>query len=426
MSRRRGFFAELNHQAQLAEKRRQQQARAAARAQATAQRQAEQAQRASERVARTAASSEQARRQAAEREAAAAHVAAQQALADAMTAGLQRTYSEIDGILAATLDVDDHLDLETLRVTSVEHPPFNGWPESQPLPPPAQPNYPPNPIWQEPPAPTGMAARLGGMRRHQEAVAKARAAYDDAVAAARTMAERMHADLQTRIEAYQQAEQTRAARLAERRAAYDRQCADREAEAAERNSQLDKLINDLAFDVPWAIQEYVSIILSNSVYPEGFPVEHDFRFDLDTRELSLTARVPPPSEVPTVKEYRYVKAKDEITPSTLPMREQKTRYAGAIWQVAIRTMHEVFEADRAGRILTISLTVDTTTIDPATGLPTVIPMVIVAADRETFQQYDLSKVVPDATLAHLGAAVSKSPFDLVPADTSRGVRARAR
>jgi restriction system protein len=253
MSRRRGFFAELNHQAQLAEKRRQQQARAAARAQATAQRQAEQAQRAAERAARAAASTEQAQRQAAEREAAAAYVAAQQALADAMTAGVQQTYSEIDGILAATLGVDDHLDLETLRVTSVEHPPFDGGPDAQPLPPPAQPNYPPNPIWQEPPAPTGMAARLGGMRRHQEAVTKARAAYEDAVAAARTQAEAMYADFQRRMEGYQQAERARLARLAERRAAYDGECEEREAEAAERNSQLDKLINDLAFDVPWAI-----------------------------------------------------------------------------------------------------------------------------------------------------------------------------
>jgi restriction system protein len=48
--------------------------------------------------------------------------------------------------------------------------------------------------------------------------------------------------------------------------------------------------------------------------------------------------------------------------------------------------------------------------------------VVVAADREKFTQFDLSKVVPKATLEHLGAALSKSPSDLTPADTSRGVR----
>jgi Domain of unknown function (DUF4041) len=123
-----------------------------------------------------------------------------------------------------------------------------------------------------------------------------------------------------------------------------------------QNTQLDQLINDLAFDVPWAIQEYVSVVLSNSVYPDSFAVEHDFRFDLDARELTLTARVVPPDNLPTVKEYRYVKAKDEITPTGLPIREQKARYASAVSQVAVRTLHEIFEADRAGRIRTISLT----------------------------------------------------------------------
>jgi restriction system protein len=51
-----------------------------------------------------------------------------------------------------------------------------------------------------------------------------------------------------------------------------------------------------------------------------------------------------------------------------------------------------------------------------------VPLVVVAADRETFNKFDLSNVVPKATLEHLGAALSKSPFDLTPADTSLGVR----
>ena len=40
--------------------------------------------------------------------------------------------------------------------------------------------------------------------------------------------------------------------------------------------------------------------------------------------------------------------------------------------------------------------------------------------------FDLANVVPHATLTHLGAALSKSPFDLTPADSSAGVRVRGR
>jgi restriction system protein len=120
----------------------------------------------------------------------------------------------------------------------------------------------------------------------------------------------------------------------------------------------------------------------------------------------------------------YVKAKDEITATLLPVKARKDRYAGAVHQVAVRSLHEIFEADRSGKIHSIALMLGTEAVSPATGLPEAIPLVIVAADRETFSLFDLTNVVPRATLDHLGAAVSRSPFDLTPADTSHGVRAR--
>jgi restriction system protein len=89
--------------------------------------------------------------------------------------------------------------------------------------------------------------------------------------------------------------------------------------------------------------------------------------------------------------------------------------------VALRSIHEVFEADRRGLIKTISLTVGTETIDPATGRHTYVPFVVVGAEREAFLTFDLSAVVPESTLSHLGAAVSKNPYALAPADTT-GVR----
>lgn len=84
----------------------------------------------------------------------------------------------------------------------------------------------------------------------------------------------------------------------------------------------------------------------------------------------------------------------------------------------MRTLHEVFEADRRGLIQSISLEVGTETVDPATGIEGYVPFVAVAAERDTFMAFDLSEVVPAATLEHLGAAVSKNPLGLVPADVS--------
>ena len=81
-------------------------------------------------------------------------------------------------------------------------------------------------------------------------------------------------------------EAERIQKLAAAKAAYDQECREREAQAEAHNQELAKLINDLAFDVEDAIQDYVGIVLSNSAYPETFPVDHAHQFDLSTRELN--------------------------------------------------------------------------------------------------------------------------------------------
>ena len=421
---RRGFFAELNYQAQQAEKRRRQQAAAAYRAQAAAQREAERARKGFERAAAASARASVAEQAEAQKFAARMHVDARTAEAAAMNAGLVQLYEEVDGLLAATLEVDDYVDLESLKIRSVEHPPFDPGPLSTPVPPMPALVYPPEPVYQEPAAPTGLSNAFGGKKRHEEVVAQARAAHEAAHRAWYEHSARLYANYTAEFERRRQADQDRVRRLRGAEEAYQQQCRQREADAEAHNQDLSRFINDLAFDVEAAIQDYVGVVLSNSVYPDTFPVAYDHRFDIGSRELALTVTVPEPDSIPTVKEYRYIKAKDEIVPTALPVKERKERYANAVWQVALRSLHEIFEADRAGKIRSVALTVGASRIAPATGRPEHVPLVVVAADRDTFATFDLARVVPQASLTHLGAALSKSPFDLTSADTSAGVRVR--
>ncbi|MEP9363039.1 hypothetical protein ABLE68_08760 [Nocardioides sp. CN2-186] len=421
---KRGFFAEMNYQAQQAEKRRRQQEAQAVRAHNAAVREHERAVKAAERARATAARASDAQRKAAEKEALRLHVEARTAEVEAMNKDLAASYDDIDGLLAWTLDFDDYVDLESLKVTA-EHPRFDPGKLATPTSPVPDLVYPPQPEYQEPPAPKGLSGAFGGKKKHAEAVAAAQADHQRRVQEWNDNNTRKHADQIAALAAREKAEAERLEKLGEAEAAYRAECAQRETDAATKNEELARFINDLAFDVEYAIEDYVGIVLSNSVYPDAFPVEHEHGFDLVSRELTLQVDIPEPSALPAVKEYRYVKAKDEITATQLTAKAQKDRYSAAANQVAVRTLHEVFEADRAGKIHSIALTVGVNRIAPATGQPEYVPLVIVAADRDTFTSFDLANVVPSATLAHLGAAISKSPSDLTPADTSRGVRQRS-
>jgi restriction system protein len=332
---------------------------------------------------------------------------------------LAEVYEDIDTLLEATLSKDDYVDLNTLRV-AVTHPPFDRADlETPTLEPAAIPN-PREPVLSLPEAPRGLAA-IFGKGRHAQAVEEATRAHDRALAV-------WEADCRRAEERRQQArgerasrEENRVAKLERERARYARECEAREAEAASRNRELDEFIANLGYGTADAVQEYVSIVLANSIYPEHFSVTHEFEFDQAAAELRFRVLVPGPTEISDIKAYKYSKASDEISSTTLSQKECRERFAGAVHQVALRSFHEVFEADRRGLIQTISLEVGTRTIDPATGTRTYIPFVIAAAERQAFLAFDLSAVVPALTLAHLGAAVSKNPFALVSAERT-GVR----
>jgi restriction system protein len=382
-------------------------------------RRAEQARREEDRARQQLAKSKEAERKQLEKEAAAAHVASMQAEVEERNLRLEEIYSEIDSLLEATLEVDDFVDLGSLRVIA-EHTPFDRADLERPITPPQPPAPPPKPTPNIPAPPTGLRALIG-KKKHAEMVEKAEAAHEVAIQDWQDCLKSRETFHELALEAHARDEQQRISALEIERARYAEECKAREAEAAEHNAAIDQLAADLGYGVVAAVEEYISIVLSNSIYPDHFPVRSNFEFDPDHAELRLRVVIPPPDQLPGVKAYKYNKSTDEINETSLPQKACKDRYTGAVHQVALRTLHEIFEADRRGIIQTLSLEVGTETTHPATGLQSYIPFVAVGSERSTFMEFDLSSVVPLATLEHLGAAISKNPYGLVAVDTS-GVR----
>ena len=411
----RGLLAELQRQSNNAARERQRQARPADKKHKAAIRQAEQARKAEKRAQAQLARASEAERKRLAKQAREAHIAAMEAEVERRNLELDEIYQEIDSLLAATLDVDDHIDLNTLRSVA-EHPLFDRSDLETTIPAPRPIHDPPEPVGPPPAASTGILGFFG-RKKH----AKAAEAYERALVEWRAELTRLAALRKTAAEEHAGMEAQRLSALEAERARYAAECSARDVAAAEHNKALDELIVNLGYGTSDAVQEYLAIVLSNSVYPSHFPVKHEFQFDPATAELRLQALVPGPDNVPDTKAYRYTKSSDEITSTSLSQKACRDRYNGAVHAVALRSVHEVFEADRRGIVKTISLEVGTETIDPATGREAYIPFVATGAERDSFLEFDLSSVVPAATLAHLGAAISKNPFGLAPADAA-GIR----
>jgi restriction system protein len=163
-----------------------------------------------------------------------------------------------------------------------------------------------------------------------------------------------------------------------------------------------------------AIIAYCTMVLERSEYPEGFPQEFRIAYSSDSKELVIDYELPTKGVVPTAQEFRYVKAKDRIEEKPRKTSEIKDLYQDVVAAAAIRTLHEVFEADQGNHLAVAVFNGFVSTRDAATGQPIRPCLVSVRSTRQAFTGLDLAHIDKKACLRNLGAQVSPQPTELQP------------
>jgi len=181
----------------------------------------------------------------------------------------------------------------------------------------------------------------------------------------------------------------------------------------ERNAQVDDFEKAYLEGDRDAIIAYYSMVLERSVYPET--IAHAFRvtYSAESKELVVEFDLPRPDVVPSVLEYKYVKARDAIEHKSRKQSEIKDLYQDVIASIALRTIHEVMESDQAGHVQVVTFNGFVHTIDPTTGRDIRPCLISVRTTRERFEEIDLSRVDKRACLRNLGAQVSPRPDERI-------------
>jgi len=313
------------------------------------------------------------------------YIEAKTADAAAANADVRARLADLDALLLSTLDVDDHIDLDRFK-RPVTVPPFDPGPLGRPL---------PEPSWQSyvPPQPRGVGKILGD-RLHQQQTSQARMTFEQARSR------------------WVQAEERRKRHLVVRQRAYDESRRTYEQKMAAYNAEVDRFAAAVAGADPASVVEYFAMVLGNSVYPDDFPQHFRLAYLPKQRHLLIEYHLPPIEVIPAVKEYRYDRVRDDLAAVPRDDAEVRRRYVEIIARVALRTIHEVVEADRGGLVQQISFNGIVDTIDRRTGRFVRPCLVSVQTDRDTFAEIKLRRVDPVACLTYLRGELSRTPDEL--------------
>jgi len=364
-----GLLADLQREAERERRLREQEERRALRALEKVQREAE--------------------RQAAREEKERKRIYVEQRIDEAtkLNAQLANRVSELEGLLVATLSVDDHIDLDSLKSRYTESP-FDDRGLSRETPRPE--------LRQVKPLGTLGSLVPGAKAKYEAEVNRANEEYAQEIGAW----EKHQAE---RIEALTRAREVHEEKVTEERKAVET-----------ANAAIDAFKEKLKAGEPAAIVDYLGMVLERSRYPDDFPRSHKIAFVPESKQVVVEHDLPSFEAIPEAKEHRYIKARDEITSSVRPITQRKALYASVIAQVALRTIHELLEADRLGHTETIVYNGMVDSIDKRTGQPARICLMSLRTTRDTFEALQLDLVDPQECLKGLGAGVSTKPAELAP------------
>jgi len=185
-------------------------------------------------------------------------------------------------------------------------------------------------------------------------------------------------------------------------------------EKQKRNIEIYRIKEQYFEKQPHALITYCEFVLSNSDYPYYFPQEFDIDYNPETKILIVDYSLPSVDDMPKLKEVKYVKSKDELVEIFLSESEVNKLYDSLIYQIALRTIHELYESDVVNAIDSLVFNGWVESTDKATGQEVNACIISVQANRQEFLSINLENIDPKLCFKSLKGVGSSKLHSLTP------------
>jgi restriction system protein len=186
------------------------------------------------------------------------------------------------------------------------------------------------------------------------------------------------------------------------------------AKQLENNKAVEDLKESYLKGIPTSIVEYCDMVLSNSVYPDRFPQEFELDYNENNKILIVNYLLPSTNQLPTLKEVKYIQTKDEFREIPLSEAALNKMYDNLLYQITLRTIHELFEADYINVINSIVFNGMVKSIDKATGKDVEACILSVQTLKQEFEDINLAQVDPKLCFKNLKGIGSSKLHSLTP------------
>jgi restriction system protein len=163
-----------------------------------------------------------------------------------------------------------------------------------------------------------------------------------------------------------------------------------------------------------ALKRYCTEVLAHSEYPETFPKDCTIAFDSEGGVLVIDYELPPQHALPNVKSAKYSTTRKEFQNAFISEAESKRLYDEVLYQICLRTLYELFQADQVDMIKSIVFNGWVDAVDKATGASTHPCVMTVQVSKSEFMALNLSQVDLKACFRSLKGISGNKLIDFTP------------
>lgn len=163
-----------------------------------------------------------------------------------------------------------------------------------------------------------------------------------------------------------------------------------------------------------AVIEYCDMVLNNSYYPESFPKNFEVEYNSNNKIFIVEYQLPSIECFPKLKEVKYLSSKQELKETYLSEPQILKMFDDAVYQITLRTIHELFEADVANALEAISYNGWVRAINKATGNEENNCILSIQVKKDDFLKIDLSNIDPKTCFKSLKGVSSSKLSSLTP------------
>lgn len=346
-------------------------------------------------------------RQRQERRERAQYIAAKKDEAERRTLEAQQALAELDVILAHALEIDNTFNWEMLKSYA-----------EFAIPSPTEPVPPTEPGLE----PDRMSATYHIYLNLLDMIFPARREGKR-----RKVAERFEQDHQAweyRVSAYQQELEAQAQAHAEATAQWEQQRTEFYRMRDAHNSTIDiRKVRYLRAD-PEAVPDYCDLVLTHSQYPDYFPQSYEINYNPRDKNLIIDYRLPTLDMLPTLREIKYVQSRDEFSEKAITQTQHRLMFDNVCYQIALRTLHELCEADQIDALVSIAFNGYCTSVDPTTGQESMPCILSLYVSKNAFVAINLADIDPKSCFRSLTHAASTRLYHCIPVTPLRKMGGR--